>query len=137
MKKSSIVDDALSLTMATTGILHKLTHKVKIDFKIDELDDARRDSYIEYINESIKKLHHFKTIFKNREFNEFVSSFEKTLTKDIKLQLHYENLSDDIREKLHEEIITNKKRLEKENEHLEYRIFSKEFDIITLKNEYK
>ncbi|SKA10070.1 hypothetical protein SAMN02745174_02557 [Cetobacterium ceti] len=137
MKTDSIVSQTLSLTMATTGILYNLTQTVKTDYKIDELDDERRNEYIEYIENAIAELNVFKSIFKNKEFNNFVNKFVRFLKNDLEKQLHYENLSDQLRDILHNDLITNKRRLEEENQHLETKIFTKDINCIKLKNQYK
>lgn len=131
--KESVVSQLLSIYMGTCGVMYELLKKVKMDSKIDELDDSRREEYINFANASIEKLNYFKKIFRNKEFDVFVNQFSKFLRADINKQNHYESLSDEIRMILHETLTSHKERLQQENEDLELRIFTKDINNIKIK----
>lgn len=104
MRTTTIIDDALSLTMGTTGILFELHETVQIDYQIDSLDDARRATYIETTKQAIERLEKFADEFKDTTFSNWVKRYTNFLKSDLDKQLYFEKLSDDLRDKLFNKI---------------------------------
>lgn len=127
MRTSTILDDALALTMGTTGLMFQLHETVSIDYKIDELDDARRELYIKTCKEAIERLKKFAEEFEDKTFSNWVKRFGSFLEKDLEQQLYYEELSDQLRDKLFQNILNNKERLRNENRGFEIKLFEKSF----------
>lgn len=127
MNKPTLVDDILSITMGTTGILISLEEKINLDYIVDNLDDSRREIYIQKIEKNILKLEKFSSEFNNDKFSKWVKNFINFLREDLEKQLYYENLSDDLRDKLFLEISSNKKRLRNENNELDKKFFLKKY----------
>lgn len=127
MRTTTIIDDALSLTMGTTGILLGLTETVNIDYQIDYLDDARREEYISKINEVISRLEKFATEFNNQTFSNFVKRTINFLKADLEKQLYFEKLSDDLRNKLSSELSFRTEQLRDENKNFELLFFQKSY----------
>lgn len=127
MRTTTIIDDALSLTMGTTGILLGLTETVNIDYQIDYLDDARREEYISKINEVISRLEKFAIEFNNQTFSNFVKRTINFLKADLEKQLYFEELSDDLRNKLSSELSFRTEKLREENKNFELLFFQKSY----------
>lgn len=127
MRVTTLIDDALSLTMGTTGIMFELHETISIDYKIDELDDARREVYIETCKEAIERLKKFAEQFQDKTFFNWVNRYSAFLENDLKKQLYYEELSDQLRDKLFHNVSTNKERLRDENRGFEIKLFEKSF----------
>lgn len=127
MRVTTLIDDALSLTMGTTGIMFELHETISIDYKIDELDDARREVYIKTCKEAIERLKKFAEQFQDKTFSNWVSRYSTFLENDLKKQLYYEELSDQLRDKLFHNVSTNKERLRDENRGFEIKLFEKSF----------
>ncbi len=127
MRVTTLIDDALSLTMGTTGIMFELHETISIDYKIDELDDARREVYIKTCKEAIERLKKFAEQFQDKTFSNWVNRYSAFLENDLKKQLYYEDLSDQLRDKLFHNVSTNKERLRDENRGFEIKLFEKSF----------
>lgn len=127
MRVTTLIDDALSLTMGTTGMMFELHETVSIDYKIDELDDARREIYIKTCKEAIERLKKFADQFQDKTFSNWVNRYGAFLENDLKKQLYYEELSDQLRDKLFHNVSTNKDRLRDENRGFEIKLFEKSF----------
>lgn len=127
MRVTTLIDDALSLTMGTTGIMFELHETISIDYKIDELDDARREVYIKTCKEAIERLKKFAEQFQDKTFSNWVNRYSAFLENDLKKQLYYEELSDQLRDKLFHNVLTNKERLRDENRGFEIKLFEKSF----------
>lgn len=127
MRVTTLIDDALSLTMGTTGIMFELHETISIDYKIDELDDARREVYIKTCKEAIERLKKFAEQFQDKTFSNWVNRYSAFLENDLKKQLYYEKLSDQLRDKLFHNVSTNKERLRDENRGFEIKLFEKSF----------
>jgi glutamyl-tRNA reductase len=127
MRVTTLIDDALSLTMGTTGIMFELHETISIDYKIDELDDARREVYIKTCKEAIERLKKFAEQFQDKTFSNWVNRYSTFLENDLKKQLYYEELSDQLRDKLFHNVTTNKERLRDENRGFEIKLFEKSF----------
>lgn len=127
MRVTTLIDDALSLTMGTTGIMFELHETISIDYKIDELDDARREVYIKTCKEAIERLKKFADQFQDKTFSNWVNRYSTFLENDLKKQLYYEELSDQLRDKLFHNVSTNKERLRDENRGFEIKLFEKSF----------
>lgn len=127
MRVTTLIDDALSLTMGTTGIMFELHETISIDYKIDELDDARREVYIKTCKEAIERLKKFADQFQDKTFSNWVNRYSAFLENDLKKQLYYEDLSDQLRDKLFHNVSTNKERLRDENRGFEIKLFEKSF----------
>lgn len=127
MRVTTLIDDALSLTMGTTGIMFELHETISIDYKIDELDDARREVYIKTCKEAIERLKKFADQFQDKTFSNWVNRYSAFLENDLKKQLYYEELSDQLRDKLFHNVSTNKERLRDENRGFEIKLFEKSF----------
>lgn len=127
MRTTTIIDDALSLTMGTTGVLFELHSTVEIDYKIDALDDARRELYIKTSEEAIERLHKFAEQFQDTTFINWVNRYIKFLKADLEKQLYYEDLSDKLRDKLYKNISNRKEQLRNENHEFELKLFEKSF----------
>lgn len=127
MRVTTLIDDALSLTMGTTGIMFELHETISIDYKIDELDDARREVYIKTCKEAIERLKKFAEQFQDKTFSNWVNRYSAFLENDLKKQLYYEELSDQLRDKLFHNVSTNKERLRDENRGFEIKLFEKSF----------
>lgn len=127
MRVTTLIDDALSLTMGTTGIMFELHETISIDYKIDELDDARRELYIKTCKEAIERLKKFADQFQDKTFSNWVNRYSAFLENDLKKQLYYEELSDQLRDKLFHNVSTNKERLRDENRGFEIKLFEKSF----------
>ena len=127
MRVTTLIDDALSLTMGTTGIMFELHETISIDYKIDELDDARREVYIKTCKEAIERLKRFADQFQDKTFSNWVNRYSAFLENDLKKQLYYEELSDQLRDKLFHNVSINKERLRDENRGFEIKLFEKSF----------
>ena len=127
MRVTTLIDDALSLTMGTTGMMFELHETISIDYKIDELDDARREVYIKTCKEAIERLKKFAEQFQDKTFSNWVNRYSTFLENDLKKQLYYEELSDQLRDKLFHNVSTNKERLRDENRGFEIKLFEKSF----------
>lgn len=127
MRVTTLIDDALSLTMGTTGMMFELHETISIDYKIDELDDARREVYIKTCKEAIERLKKFAEQFQDKTFSNWVNRYSAFLENDLKKQLYYEELSDQLRDKLFHNVSTNKERLRDENRGFEIKLFEKSF----------
>lgn len=127
MRTTTIIDDALSLTMGTTGILFELHETVQIDYQIDSLDDARRDIYIETTKEAIERLEKFADEFKHTTFSNWVKRYTNFLKSDLDKQLYLEQLSDDLRDKLFKNISHRKEQIRNENRSFEKLLFDKSY----------
>lgn len=127
MRVTTLIDDALSLTMGTTGIMFELHETISIDYKIDELDDARREVYIKTCKEAIERLKKFADQFQDKTFSNWVNRYSAFLENDLKKQLYYEELSDQLRDKLFHNVSINKERLRDENRGFEIKLFEKSF----------
>ena len=125
MNTPTIIDDILSLKMGTTGILFKLEETVSLDFTIDNLDDKRRETYIKKMERGIHTLEKFVKEFNNQDFTNFVVRFTDFLKDDLKQQLYYEDLSDNLREILFNNIKSNTERLRNENHELDKSFITK------------
>lgn len=135
MKPTTIIDDALSLTMGTTGVLFEISETVRIDYTIDSLDDARREIYIKTIEEAIERLEKFSKQFNDQVFTNWVKRHINFLKSDLEKQLYYEELSDELRDKLFKNISYRKEQLRDENKHFETLFFEKSYK--TLKKSHK
>ncbi|MGL5936854.1 MAG: hypothetical protein ACRCZI_14665 [Cetobacterium sp.] len=122
-----MIDDALSLTMGTTGVLFELGSTVEIDYEIDALDDARRDEYIKTSKEAIERLQKFAEQFNDKTFYNWVKRYTNFLKADLEKQLYYEDLSDQLRDKLYKNITNKKEQLRNENHSFEQKLFQKSF----------
>ena len=129
MRKTTIIDDALSLTMGTTGILFELHSTVEIDYNIDALDDARREVYIKTSEEAIERLRKFAEQFQDNTFSNWVNRYVKFLKADLEKQLYYEALSDKLRDKLYNNITERKEQLRNENHNFELKLFEKNLNV--------
>lgn len=129
MRKTTIIDDALSLTMGTTGILFELHSTVEIDYNIDALDDARREVYIKTSEEAIERLLKFAEQFQDNTFSNWVNRYVKFLKADLEKQLYYEALSDKLRDKLYNNITERKEQLRNENHNFELKLFEKNLNV--------
>lgn len=129
MRKTTIIDDALSLTMGTTGILFELHSTVEIDYNIDALDDARREVYIKTSEEAIERLRKFAEQFQDNTFSNWVNRYVKFLKADLEKQLYYESLSDKLRDKLYNNITERKEQLRNENHNFELKLFEKNLNV--------
>lgn len=127
MRVTTLIDDALSLTMGTTGMMFELHETISIDYKIDELDDARREVYIKTCKEAIERLKKFADQFQDKTFSNWVNRYSAFLENDLKKQLYYEDLSDQLRDKLFHNVSINKERLRDENRGFEIKLFEKSF----------
>ncbi|MHA5067866.1 hypothetical protein [Cetobacterium somerae] len=127
MRVTTLIDDALSLTMGTTGMMFELHETISIDYKIDELDDARREVYVKTCKEAIERLKKFAEQFQDKTFSNWVNRYSAFLENDLKKQLYYEELSDQLRDKLFHNVSTNKERLRDENRGFEIKLFEKSF----------
>ena len=129
MRKTTIIDDALSLTMGTTGILFELHSTVEIDYNIDALDDARREVYIKTSQEAIERWRKFAEQFQDNTFSNWVNRYVKFLKADLEKQLYYESLSDKLRDKLYNNITERKEQLRNENHNFELKLFEKNLNV--------
>lgn len=127
MRTTTIIDDALSLTMGTTGVLFELHETVQIDYQIDSLDDARRDIYIETTKQAIERLEKFADEFENTTFKNWVKRYTNFLKSDLDKQLYFEKLSDDLRDKLFKNISHRKEQIRNENRNFEKLLFDKSY----------
>ena len=125
MRTTTLIDDALSLTMGTTGIMFELHSTVEIDYQIDALDDARREEYIKTSKEAIERLEKFADQFQDKTFSNWVKRYTKFLKIDLEKQLYYEDLSDQLRDKLYNNISVRKEQLRNENHSFEQKLFAK------------
>lgn len=125
MRTTTLIDDALSLTMGTTGIMFELHSTVEIDYQIDALDDARREEYIKTSKEAIERLEKFADQFQDKTFSNWVKRYTKFLKIDLEKQLYYEDLSDQLRDKLYNNISVRKEQLRNENHSFEQKLFTK------------
>lgn len=125
MRTTTLIDDALSLTMGTTGIMFELHSTVEIDYQIDALDDARREEYIKASKEAIERLEKFADQFQDKTFSNWVKRYTKFLKIDLEKQLYYEDLSDQLRDKLYNNISVRKEQLRNENHSFEQKLFAK------------
>ena len=123
MRKPTLIDDALSLTMGTTGVLLEIGTTVEKDYRIDALDDARRTIYIEKTQDAIKRLKKFAEQFKDQTFSNWVNRYSNFLEVDLEKQLHYEQLSDDLRDILYSNISYRTEQLKNENQKFEMKFF--------------
>lgn len=123
MRKPTLIDDALSLTMGTTGVLLEIGTTVEKDYRIDALDDARRAIYIERTQDAIKRLKKFAEQFKDQTFSNWVNRYSNFLEVDLEKQLHYEQLSDDLRDILYNNISYRTEQLKNENQKFEMKFF--------------
>ncbi|MGL5657890.1 MAG: hypothetical protein ACRDDK_02265 [Cetobacterium sp.] len=123
MRKPTLIDDALSLTMGTTGVLLEIGTTVEKDYRIDALDDARRAIYIEKTQDAIKRLKKFAEQFKDQTFFNWVNRYSNFLEVDLEKQLHYEQLSDDLRDILYNNISYRTEQLKNENQKFEMKFF--------------
>lgn len=123
MRKPTLIDDALSLTMGTTGVLLEIGTTVEKDYRIDALDDARRAIYIEKTQDAIKRLKKFAEQFKDQTFSNWVNRYSNFLEVDLEKQLHYEQLSDDLRDILYNNISYRTEQLKNENQKFEMKFF--------------
>lgn len=123
MRKPTLIDDALSLTMGTTGVLLEIETTVEKDYRIDALDDARRAIYIEKTQDAIKRLKKFAEQFKDQTFSNWVNRYSNFLEVDLEKQLHYEQLSDDLRDILYNNISYRTEQLKNENQKFEMKFF--------------
>lgn len=123
MRKPTLIDDALSLTMGTTGVLLEIGTTVEKDYRIDALDDARRTIYIEKTQDAIKRLKKFAEQFKDQTFSNWVNRYSNFLEVDLEKQLHYEQLSDDLRDILYNNISYRTEQLKNENQKFEMKFF--------------
>ena len=123
MRKPTLIDDALSLTMGTTGVLLEIGTTVEKDYRIDALDDARRAIYIERTQDAIKRLKKFAEQFKDQTFSNWVNRYSNFLEVDLEKQLHYEQLSDDLRDLLYNNISYRTEQLKNENQKFEMKFF--------------
>lgn len=127
MRTTTIIDDALSLTMGTTGVLFELHETVQIDYQIDSLDDARRATYIETTKQAIERLEKFADEFKDTTFSNWVKRYTNFLKSDLDKQLYFEKLSDDLRDKLFNKISHRKEQIRNENRDFEKLLFDKSY----------
>lgn len=127
MRKTTLIDDALSLTMGTTGVLFELESTVEIDYEIDTLDDVRRDEYIKTSKEALERLKKFAEQFGDKTFSNWVNRYSDFIRADLEKQLYYENLSDQLRDKLYKNITNRKEQLRDENHSFEQKLFQKSF----------
>lgn len=127
MRPTSIIDEALGLTMGTTGILIELHSTVEKDYLIDSLDDARREEYIKITKEAIERLEKFAEQFQDKTFYNWVKRYSNFLKRDLKKQLHYEALSDKLRDTLYNNINNRKEQLRNENQKYDLKFFEKSF----------
>lgn len=127
MRTTTIIDDTLSLTMGTTGILSELHETVQIDYQIDSLDDAKREIYIETTKQAIERLEKFANEFENKTFSNWVKRYTNFLKSDLDKQLYLEQLSDDLRDKLSNNISHRKEQLRNENRSFEKFLFDKSY----------
>ena len=127
MRTTTLIDDALSLTMGTTGVLFELGCTIEIDYQIDALDDARRDEYIKTTKEAIERLEKFAEQFQDKTFFNWVKRYNKFLKADLEKQLYYEDLSDKLRDKLSYNISNRKEQLRNENHNYEQQLFQKSY----------
>ncbi|MGL5058155.1 MAG: hypothetical protein ACRC6A_12420, partial [Fusobacteriaceae bacterium] len=127
MRTTTLIDDALSLTMGTTGILFELSSTVEIDFQIDRLDDVRRDKYIDTSLSAIERLKKFADQFGDKTFSNWVNRYSDFLKADLEKQLYYEKLSDELRDKLYNNILEKKEKLRTENQNFEKMLFEKSY----------
>ncbi|MGL4864524.1 MAG: hypothetical protein ACRC4T_15630 [Cetobacterium sp.] len=127
MRPTSIIDEALGLTMGTTGILIELHSTVEKDYLIDSLDDARREEYIKITKEAIERLGKFAEQFQDKTFYNWVKRYSNFLKHDLKKQLHYEALSDKLRDRLYTNINNRKEQLRNENQKYDLKFFEKSF----------
>ena len=127
MKIPSIIDDALSLTMGTTGTLIELHSVIEKDYLIDSLDDTRRDEYIKITKEAIERLEKFAEQFQDKTFCNWVKRYNNFLKVDLKKQLYYEELSDNLRDTLYTNINNRKEQLRNENQKYDLKFFEKSF----------
>lgn len=123
MRKPTLIDDALSLTMGTTGVLLEIGTTVEKDYRIDALDDTRRAIYIERTQDAIKRLKKFAEQFKDQTFSNWVNRYSNFLEVDLEKQLHYEQLSDDLRDILYNNISYRTEQLKNENQKFEMKFF--------------
>lgn len=123
MKPTTLIDDALSLTMGTTGVLLEIGTTVEKDYRIDALDDARRAIYIERTQDAIRRLKKFAEQFKDQTFSNWVNRYSNFLEVDLEKQLHYEQLSDDLRDILYNNISYRTEQLKNENQKFEMKFF--------------
>lgn len=128
MKPTTLIDDAMSLTMGTTGVLFELGCHVEIDYQIDALDDARREEYIRTTKDAIERLEKFAEQFQDKTFYNWVKRYTKFLKADLEKQLYYEELSDKLRDKLSGSISNSKEKLRNENYNYEQQLFQKSFN---------
>lgn len=127
MRTTGIFDDALSLSMGTSGVLYKLKKIVEIDYIADAQDDLRREEYIQQMEKSIIRLKEFSKQFNDQTFTNWVDRHINFVKEDLKRQIHYENISDEAREKLHSEIETGHKRITNENFEFEKMLMTKSY----------
>lgn len=123
MRKTTLIDDALSLTMGTTGVLFETKSTVEIDYQIDALDDARRDEYIRVSKEALERLKKFAEQFQDKTFSNWVNRYSNFIKADLEKQLHYEKLSDDLRDKLYSNLSYRSEQLKNENQKFELKFF--------------
>lgn len=128
MRTTTLIDDALSLSMGTTGVLFELGCTIEIDYQIDALDDARREEYMRITKDAIERLEKFAEQFQDKTFHNWVNRYNKFLKADLEKQLYYEKLSDQLRDKLSGSISTNKEKLRNENYNYEQQLFQKSFN---------
>ncbi len=128
MKPTTLIDDAMSLTMGTTGVLFELGCHVEIDYQIDTLDDVRREEYIRTTKDAIERLEKFAEQFQDKTFYNWVKRYTKFLKADLEKQLYYEELSDKLRDKLSGSISNSKEKLRNENYNYEQLLFQKSFN---------
>lgn len=126
-RTSSLTDELLKVRMGGTGALYMTEQMLEHDYSIDSADDKRRENYIELIEKSIKELKNFMKKFNDKDFANFVIKLERALEKDLEEQLFYENLSDNIRERMLEHIILSRKRLAQESNEVDGGVLDKVF----------
>ncbi|MGL5856326.1 MAG: hypothetical protein ACRCYA_13935 [Cetobacterium sp.] len=125
MRSTTTIDDMLSVTMGTTVGLIEIREVIEKDYTIDEFDDKRREHYIITIRDSIERLKKFAEDFQNTTFTNWVKRHINFLEEDLKQQLFYEELSDNLRDYLLQTVDYRTNKIKNENHKLDKQLIMK------------
>ncbi|MGL5377688.1 MAG: hypothetical protein ACRDAT_05315, partial [Cetobacterium sp.] len=77
--------------------------------------------------EALERLKKFAEQFGDKTFSNWVNRYSNFIRADLEKQLYYENLSDQLRDKLYENITNRKEQLRDENHSFEQKLFQKSY----------
>lgn len=116
-RDTSALGAALGVTMESTSIILNFQERIITGEMIDQLDDERREEFIKRMRKHLRKLEEFAKRFEDKEFIEYVRRERAYFERDIKEQIYYENMDDELRDgmKGYSERALEKQRTENEN----------------------